>query len=116
MTTSVIAARYRRFADEEVRGRSPLYETLVRAAAEDADVLGFLATLPPAKQQPNLLLAAVRHLAGALADWPSFRQYLARPAGRGADRDAGPLHSDQRAGPLRRPATAPRPPEISRWP
>jgi len=68
-----IAVAYRRFAEQEVRGRSALYETLARAIAEDTDLLALLAALPPPKRQPNLLLAAVRHVAGAPLAWPAFR-------------------------------------------
>ncbi len=76
--TQALAARYLRFADEEVRGRSPLYETFARGVANEADVLGFLASLPKDKRQPNLLLAAVRHLSGVARDWPQFRERLLR--------------------------------------
>ena len=68
-----IAAAYRRFAEEEVRGRSALYEALARAVADDSDLLTLLAALPPPKRQPNLLLAAVRHVAGEPLAWPAFR-------------------------------------------
>ncbi len=71
-----LAARYRRFAAEEARGRSPLYEALANGVAADPGALRFLLTLPPAKQQPNLLLAAVRHLHGTAPDWPWFRDRL----------------------------------------
>ena len=71
-----IAAAYRRFADEEVRGRSALYETISRAIADDADVLGLLGAMPSQKRQPNLLLAAVRHVAGVPQDWPAFHQVV----------------------------------------
>jgi hypothetical protein len=71
-----ISARYRRFADQEVRGRSPLYQQLALGVAGDRAVLDFLATLPSEKQQPNLLLAAVRHLFGTPADWTGFRDTL----------------------------------------
>jgi hypothetical protein len=75
-----VAARYNRFAEEEARGRSPLYERLARGVAADPKVIAFLMDLPEAKRQPNLLLAAVRHLAGIPADWTSFRQtVLAKP-------------------------------------
>jgi hypothetical protein len=70
------SARYRRFADEEVRGRSPLYERLARGVAKDSDIIAFLLKLPEEKRQPNLLLAAVRHLFGTPADWIAFRQTL----------------------------------------
>lgn len=76
MDRARLAARYVRFADEEARGRSPLYEELCRGVAGDEAVLAFLETLPPAKQQPNLLLAAVRHVAGTPADWPDFRRVV----------------------------------------
>jgi hypothetical protein len=38
--------------------------TLDRAKASDATALRFLATLPAERRQPNLFLAAVRHLFG----------------------------------------------------
>lgn len=67
-----VGAVYRRFADEEARGRSPLYEALARGVAENAQLLKLLAGMPPPKRQPNLLFAAVRHIAGVQEDWPSF--------------------------------------------
>jgi hypothetical protein len=67
------AAAYRRFAEDEVHGRSPLYESLLHGVAGDDEVLAFLHTLPPPKRQPNLLLAAVRHLFGLAGDWRGFR-------------------------------------------
>jgi hypothetical protein len=72
-----IAATYRRFADEEARGRSPLYEELARGIAGDQEVIDFLLTLPSAKRQPNLLLAALRHACGTPTDWPDFCRKLA---------------------------------------
>ena len=71
-----VAARYARFAAEEARGRSPLYEELARGVAADPDTIGFLLTLPAEKRQPNLLLAAVRHLFGTQPDWHGFRRTL----------------------------------------
>ena len=71
-----IAARFRRFADLEADGRSPLYASLARGVADDADALAFLARLPGAKQQPNLLFAAVRHLCGTPRHWTHFRALL----------------------------------------
>jgi hypothetical protein len=70
------SARYARFADVEARGRSPLYETIARGVAADRDIIDFLLALPPDKRQPNLLLAAVRHVCGTPADWAGFRQAL----------------------------------------
>ncbi|HXA27010.1 MAG TPA: DUF2332 domain-containing protein [Acetobacteraceae bacterium] len=71
-----IAARFRRFAQMEADGRSPLYASLARGVAADAAALAFLARLPGVKQQPNLLFAAVRHLCGTPRDWAHFRALL----------------------------------------
>src|SRR6266542_4636021 len=59
-----IADRYARFAADEARGSSEIYERLAQAVAGSIDVLEFLATLPAERRQPNLFLAAVRHLFG----------------------------------------------------
>jgi hypothetical protein len=71
-----LAARYTRFADDEARGRSPLYDSLARGVAGDCESLDFVLTLPADKRQPNLLFAAVRHLFGTPAGWPDFRRAL----------------------------------------
>lgn len=76
MDASGIAARYLRFAETEARERSPLYAAISRGVASDREVLGFLLTFPKEKQQPNLLLAAVRHLFGTPAGWSDFRDTL----------------------------------------
>ena len=55
------AETYRAFAGQ-AHGRSPRYEELTLAVAEDPVVLRFLGTLPVAKRQPNLLFAAARYL------------------------------------------------------
>ncbi len=72
-----IAARYLRFAENEACGRSPLYEELALGVAGDRAALEFLAELPYAKQQPNLLFAALRYVCGTPRDWEAFRQSLA---------------------------------------
>jgi hypothetical protein len=72
--TAAIAERYREFAAEEARGRSPLYEEFAEGIAGDRDILALLATLPAEKQQPNLILAAVRYVAGPAADFAEFRR------------------------------------------
>jgi hypothetical protein len=74
--TERIAASYRRFAEAEARGHSPLYEALALGVADDPAVLAFLAALPPAKQQPNLLLAAVRFICGTQPSYTAFRAAL----------------------------------------
>jgi hypothetical protein len=59
-----IADRYATFAAVEARGSSEAYEKLARAVASSTEVLEFLASLPAEKRQPNLFLAAIRHLFG----------------------------------------------------
>ncbi len=59
-----ISARYLRFAVDEARGESELYERLALAIAASRELLTFLAGLPADKRQPNLFLAVVRHLCG----------------------------------------------------
>lgn len=60
--------RYLDFARHEARGVSPLYERLARGVAESEPLLRFVAALPEAKQQPNLVFAAVRRLYGTPRD------------------------------------------------
>lgn len=57
---ALVEATYREFAAEEARGSSPIYESLALAVAEDDAACRFLASLPPGKQQPNLLFGALR--------------------------------------------------------
>lgn len=59
-----LSRRYRRFAEVEAAGRSPVYERLALFVAESAEILGFLAELPEPRQQPNLFLAAIRSVTG----------------------------------------------------
>lgn len=74
--TASTAENYRAFA-REARGRSPGYERLATEAAADASLLGFLASLPRAKQQPNLLFAAACYLLGEPADVAALRALVA---------------------------------------
>ncbi len=63
---------YLRFSQYEARGISPLYEEVAQAVAGHDRVLAFLAALPPAKRQPNLLLAAFRVVVGVPAGGLEF--------------------------------------------
>ena len=63
-----VRERYRHFAQYEAQGVSPLYEQFAWAVAESAPLLHFIAALPSAKQQPNLVFTAVRHLYGIPTD------------------------------------------------
>jgi hypothetical protein len=71
-----MSAAYRRFAEQEAHGKSALYEALAHGVSTDPETLAYLLTLPVEKRQPNLLLAAVRHLCGTAANWPAFRTSL----------------------------------------
>jgi hypothetical protein len=59
-----IARRYERFATEEARGASPIYEQLALAVAGSAELLTFLSSVPSDRCRPTLFLAAVRHISG----------------------------------------------------
>jgi hypothetical protein len=73
-----IRARYQSWADDEAQGVSPLYEALARFVAESEGLLSFVASLPPRKQQPNLVFAAVRHLYGTPRDPRHFAELVER--------------------------------------
>jgi hypothetical protein len=75
------AENYRAFA-AEAKGRSPQYEALAHAVADDHVLLRFLDSLPKPKRQPNLLFGAARYLLGEAPDIAALRDLLAR---RGAD-------------------------------
>ena len=75
------AENYRRFARYEAAGRSPAYERLAYAVADDSLVLSFLDELPVLKRQPNLVFAGARYLLGAPPGPASLRSLVAdRPA------------------------------------
>ncbi len=67
-----LTARYRRFADVEAPGRSPLYAALAHDVRRDPDLLAFLATLPEHAWQPQLLFGAVQYLRGPLTTRAQF--------------------------------------------
>lgn len=70
------AANYRHFARREAAGRSPAYEALAFAVADDDEVLRYLAMLPADKRQPNLLFAAARFVLGAVPTADSLRSLV----------------------------------------
>lgn len=59
------AEDYRRFGRLQAKGRSPAYEALAYAVADDEAVLSFLGDLPEPKRQPNLVFASACYLLGA---------------------------------------------------
>ncbi|MDW5323824.1 DUF2332 domain-containing protein [Plantactinospora sp. KLBMP9567] len=70
-----IATRYVEFGTREARGVSPAYERLSLAVSRDDELLDLIGTLPPAKQQPNLLFGVVRLLGGPVEDPAAFHEY-----------------------------------------
>src|SRR5256885_6397327 len=73
-----LSAAYRRFAEDEAHGKSPLYEELAHGVAADDEILDLLLSLPHLKRQPNLLFAAARHLLGTPDGWRRFRRGVAQ--------------------------------------
>ena len=71
-----IAERYAAFARDEARGSSAAYERLALAVASSDDLLKFIATLPSEKRQPNLFLAAVRHVCGVPRSIDDLTQFV----------------------------------------
>lgn len=65
---SEIRESYLGFANFQARGVSPLYQELSESIAESDELLDFVASLPAQKQQPNLVLAAIRWECGLPAD------------------------------------------------
>ncbi len=74
-SVAVVAASYRSFA-RQAHGRSPAYEALAASAADDKMVMTFVASLPQAKRQPNLLFAAARFLLGCPAGAQQLRDLV----------------------------------------
>lgn len=68
--------RYRRFGDVEARAHSPTYERLAGAIARDDAIIELLDRLPPAKRQPNLVLAAARYTGAPLHDTAGFLEWM----------------------------------------
>jgi hypothetical protein len=75
---TAVAETYRSFGRREARGRSVAYEALAESVADDAAVVGFVASLPPEKRQPNLLFAAARYLLGVPPGIEQLRELVSR--------------------------------------
>jgi hypothetical protein len=71
-----IAKRYRAFAIGEARGVSEVYETLALGIAALPEILDFIASMPADRRQPNLFLAAVRHVCGVPENTIHLRSLL----------------------------------------
>jgi hypothetical protein len=71
-----IARQYERFATFEARGSSPIYEQLALAVAGSPELLAFLESIPSKRRQPNLFLAAVRHVGGVPLDGKEMEEIV----------------------------------------
>lgn len=79
-----LRSRFLRFA-REARGRSPLYEKLSLAIAEDDEIVSLLATAAERQRRPNLLFAAVHDLLLDGADHELATYYPSVSGGREPD-------------------------------
>ena len=73
---AAIAMRYERFATSEARASSLIYEQLALAVAGSSELLAFLGSMPSERRQPNLFLAAVRHVGGVPRDGKEMEQIV----------------------------------------
>ena len=73
---TAIARRYERFGASEARGSSLIYEQLAFAVAGSSRLLTFLRCLPSNRRQPNLFLAAVRHVSGVPRDGKEMEEIV----------------------------------------
>jgi uncharacterized protein DUF2332 len=73
---AVIARRYENFATFEARGSSLIYERLALAVAGSPELLEFLRSVPSNRRQPNLFLAAVRHVCGVPCDGRTLEEMV----------------------------------------
>ncbi|MET0304311.1 MAG: DUF2332 domain-containing protein [Microbacteriaceae bacterium] len=72
---AAVAARYGRFAVDDARGRSALYEEWATGVATDAGVSGILARIPETHRQPPLVFAVTRLLGApetGFAEWAAW--------------------------------------------
>jgi hypothetical protein len=77
-SVTTVARDFQLFARREARGRSAAYESLAESAAGDAEVTGFVASLPADRRQPNLLFAAARYLTGETPGLGQLRELATR--------------------------------------
>lgn len=72
-----VAARWAGFAEHFASVGADAYARIARGVADDAHLVGLVASLPAGnKRQPNLLLGAVRFLGGPVGEWAGFRAFV----------------------------------------
>lgn len=75
MTDDPTAAWYRRFAQEEARGESAVFEEWGLGVATDERMLRAIRTLPQQKRQPNLVFACSRLVGAPVAGYGAWRDW-----------------------------------------
>jgi hypothetical protein len=86
--THALARVFRRFAENEARGYSPLYDLLTTLTADDPDLLELAAQARRGQPAPNLLLGAVHFLMLEGRETPLRRYYPSLGGTLAPDKDA----------------------------
>ncbi|MFI8593858.1 DUF2332 family protein [Microbacterium sp. NPDC078428] len=73
---AAVIERYARFADDEARGRSDVYEDWARGIAEDPETAALLARIPATRRQPPLVFAVARMQGAPVGPWAGLRRWL----------------------------------------
>ena len=76
LEAETLADYYRRFAELEAAGSSPIYTAWAEGVAADDEVISRLLDLPQPKRQANLLFAAARHLGAGEGSYADLRSWL----------------------------------------
>jgi hypothetical protein len=70
------AELYRRFAEVEAHGLSPMYEEWALGVARDPELCALIDALPEPKRQVNLMFAAARWHGVPLGPWDAAREWM----------------------------------------
>lgn len=73
---SSVSGLYRRFAEVEAHGLSPMYETWALGLADDPPLCALVEALPEPKRQVNLVFAAARWHGVPLGEWSVVREWM----------------------------------------
>lgn len=76
-----VRERYARFAREEARGRSAIYEEWATGVAADPAAAGILAQIPETRRQPPLVFAVTRLLGAPVGPFAPWAAWLTAHAG-----------------------------------
>ena len=73
---SRVRERFARFADEEARGRSDVYEEWARGVADDEEIAAIFARIPAQHRQPPLVFAVTRLVGADVSDYASWAAFV----------------------------------------